>query len=128
MIQVRRSSFSFILGGLVAVAGPVQAGKCTADAEFVHSYPSNDTKSKFKFKFRVSSDNCTEYSCTGYVHYRVHFDYESGISNSDTTLISYRIPKDQKSREITHEMYPASSDSKLKIRDVEIQEVTCSTP
>lgn len=117
-----------LASGLALAAGSARADRCTADAEFLHSYPANQDKTKFKFKFRVSSDDCTRYGCTGYVHYRIHFDYKSGSSNGKSTLVSYRIPAGQKSREITDETYPSGVSSGIAVRDVEIGEVSCRTP
>ena len=114
--------------GLALAAGAARADRCTADAEFLHAYPANPDKTKYKFKFRVSSDDCTRYGCTGYVHYRIHFDYKSGRSNGKSTLVSYRIPAGQKSREVTDETYPSSVGLGIAVRDVEIGEVSCSTP
>lgn len=128
MAHVNRIARGVLAAGLVALAQSAQAERCAADAEFVHSYPSNSSKSEFKFKFRISSDDCKEYGCTGFIHYRIHFDYDSGTSSGKTTLVGYRIPAGQKSREVTDETYPASAGSKIKVRDVEIGNVSCSTP
>jgi hypothetical protein len=103
-------------------------GRCTTDAEFVHSWPVDKANDQFKFKFRVSSDDCDEYSCTGYVHYRIHFNWRSGGNSGKTTLVSYRIPRGQRSTEVTHETFPSGANMALDVRDVEIREVSCRTP
>lgn len=102
-------------------------GKCTTDAEFVHSWPVDKSNDEFKFKFRVSSDECNKYSCTGYVHYRIQFNYQGGNSGK-TTLVSYRIPQGQRSTEVTATTFPFVVGTKIDVRDVEIREVSCSSP
>lgn len=102
-------------------------GKCTTDAEFVHSWPAGDSNYKFNFKFRVSSDDCTRYSCSGYVHYRIHFNYPGG-SSGKTTLVKYYIPAGQRSTEVTDSTYPFIVGTKIDVRDVDIKEVSCSSP
>lgn len=103
-------------------------GKCSVDAEFVHSWPVDKDNDKFKFKFRVSSDDCDEYSCRGYVHYRIHYDWRSGGSNSKSTLVRYTIPNGQRSMEITDETYPSGANMALNVRDVEIGKISCYLP
>lgn len=106
----------------------VYADQCLAEAEFIHSYPANTDNTKFKFKFRISTEGCTNYSCSGWVRFRIHYDWMSGGSNSRSTLVKYYIPKGQRSVEVTDETYPSNASSSLNIRDVEIGEVSCSTP
>lgn len=103
-------------------------GKCTTDAEFVHSWPIDKANDEFKFKFRVSSDNCNEYSCRGYIHYKIHYNYKSGGDNTKSTLVRYTIPNGQRSAEVTDKTFPSFAGAKLDIRDVEIGEVSCSSP
>jgi hypothetical protein len=103
-------------------------GKCTPDAEFVHSWPVDKDNDKFKFKFRVSSDDCNEYSCRGYIHYRIHFNWRSGGNNTKTTLVRYTIRKGQRATEVTDELFPSGANMALNVRDVEINEVSCSSP
>lgn len=116
------------IGVLICVwGGEANAGDCRAEAEFIHSYPANKDNSKFKFKFRVSSDDCVLYSCSGYVHYRIHFEWASGGSSSKSTLVRYYIPSGQRFTEVTDETFPTSvSNSNTIIRDVEVKEVSCS--
>jgi hypothetical protein len=102
-------------------------GKCTTDAEFVHSWPDGQSNYRFNFKFRVSSDDCSRYGCNGWVHYRIHFNYPGG-SSGKTTLVRYRIPQGQRSTEVTDSTYPFNVGTKIDIRDVEIGEVSCSSP
>lgn len=104
------------------------ADQCVAEAEFLHSYPANNDNTKFKFKFRISSAECTNYSCSGWVRYRIHFDWISGGSNSKSTLVKYFISKGQRSVEVTDETFPSSATLSLNVRDVEIFDVSCSTP
>jgi len=101
---------------------------CTAEADFVHSWPVDKANDEFKFKFRVSSDDCGEYSCNGYLHYRVHFNWRSGGNSAKTTLISYRIPRNQRSVEVTDKTFPGPVGIPLDVRDVEIKEVSCTSP
>lgn len=112
-----------------AWATSAYADDCLAEAEFIHSYPTNKDNSQFKFKFRVSSENCERYGCSGYVHYKIHFQWARGGSSSKSTLTSYRIPAGQRSREVTDELFPAGALSlNTIIRDVEIGEISCSSP
>jgi hypothetical protein len=105
------------------------ADRCLAEAEFIHSFPTNKDNSRFKFKFRVASENCTTYGCTGYIRHRIHFEWATGGSSATSTLVSYRIPAGQRSVEVVHEMFPASGpNANTIIRDVEVGEVSCSTP
>jgi hypothetical protein len=103
-------------------------GKCGTDAEFVHSWPVDKDNDKFKFKFRVSSDDCDQYSCRGYVNYRIHFTWLSGGSSGKSTLVRYTIPKGQRSIEVTDETFPSGANMAINVRDVEIGEVSCSSP
>jgi len=103
-------------------------GDCTSDAEFVHSWPVDKANDQFKFKFRVSSDDCNEYGCSGYVNYRIHFNWRSGGNSGKNTLVSYRIPKGQRSTEVTDETFPSGANMAIEVRDVEIREVSCRTP
>lgn len=104
----------------------VRGDGCTADAEFVHSWPVDKANDQFKFKFRVSSDDCSESSCSGHVNFRIHFNWRSGGNSAKTTLVSYRIPKGQRSTEVTHETFPSGAGMALDVRDVEMREVSCS--
>lgn len=104
------------------------ADRCSADAEFKHAYPANEIPSKFKFKFRVTSDQCERWSCRGYVHYKIHYETEGGTSLSKSSLVRYTIPDGQDSVEITDETYPSSGSGKITVRDIEIGEITCSSP
>jgi hypothetical protein len=116
---------------LVAVAGLLfatafaQAKDCSVDPEFKHAYPANDTGNKFKLKFKVSSDDCAESRCEGMIKFRIHYDYDSGDSNSRTTHVLYSIPQGQRSTEVTTETYPSSSSGRIKVRDVEIYDSSC---
>jgi hypothetical protein len=103
-------------------------GKCNGEAKFMHSWPVDKGNDNFKFKFRVSSDDCGEYSCRGYVHYRIHYDWRSGGSNSKSTLVGYTIPKGQRSVEVTDETFPSGASMAVDVRDVEIGEISCSSP
>ena len=105
-----------------------RADQCAAVADFTHAFPSNELPSRFKFKFRLESSDCKEYACTGFVHYRIHYDYASGGSNAKTTLVRYRIPVQQKSVEVLDEVFPAGGTTRVKVRDVQVTQVTCSTP
>lgn len=102
-------------------------GKCMTDAEFVHSWPVDTAKDQFKFKFRVTSDDCDKYGCSGYVHYRIHFNFQGGNSGK-TTLVRYRISGGQRLTEVTDKTFPFVVGTKIDVRDVEIKEVSCSTP
>lgn len=114
-----------IAGSLVST--PSLANRCTAHAEFIDSYPANSDQSAYKFKFHVTSSDCEKYSCRGYIHYRIHFAFKSdGNSSGKTTLISYAIPEGQDTIEVTDRTYPASTP--VEIQDVELNEVTCSSP
>lgn len=114
---------------LVSTCGAsAYADQCLAEAEFLHSYPANNDNTKFKFKFRISSEECTNYSCSGWVRFRIHFDWISGGSNSKSTLVKYFISKGQRSVEVTDETYPSGATLSLNVRDVEIFDVSCSTP
>lgn len=115
---------------LLCIGDPsANADTCLAEAEFIHSYPANKDNSRFKFKFRVSSESCATYGCSGYIHYRIHFEWATGGSSSKSTLTSYRIPSGQRSMEVTDETFPASvSNANTIVRDVEIGEVSCSSP
>lgn len=118
-----------IFGALPFIfSSAANATRCTAEAEFMHSYPANELPSKYKIKHRVSSDDCTKYGCSGYVHYTIHYAYEDGTPNEKSALVSYRISAGQKSREVTDEVYPDTGTSKTRVRDVEIGEVSCTTP
>jgi hypothetical protein len=98
---------------------------CTTDAEFVHSWPVDKANDEFKFKFRVSSDDCSESSCSGYVNYRIHFNWRSGGNSGKTTLVRYRIPRGQRSAEVVDETFPSGASMAVDVRDVEIGEVSC---
>ena len=124
----RRFLGAIAMGGMLGLSATAYADSCKAVADFTHAFPANERPSKFKFKFRLESDDCKEYGCSGWVHYRIHFEYESGRSNAKSTLVRYRIPAGQKSREIMDETYPAGGTDRIKVRDVEITEVSCSTP
>lgn len=114
---------------LLSFSGAANADDCNAEAEFLRSYPANNTPSKFKFKFRVESDDCDKYGCTGHVHYRIHYqDKDGDARESESKIESYRIREGDTSREITHETYPGRASSPIQVRDVDITEVTCSTP
>lgn len=129
MKSIKQHVIYTIFGAAIFVfSSAANAARCTAEAEFMHSYPANELPSKFKIKHRVSSDDCTKYGCSGYVHYTIHYAYTDGTQNEKSTLVSYRISAGQKSREVTDEVYPDTGTSKIKVRDVEIGEVTCSTP
>lgn len=123
----RRMQLAAITWLALAIHLPAMADPCSADAEFLHSYPSNDNNTKFKFKFKVSSDDCDRYGCSGYVHYEIHYQWKDGDSNSKSTLVSYRIRAGQRSVEVTDETYP-SSVGPIKIRDIELGEISCRTP
>jgi len=110
------------------VSSRAVADECKAIADFTHAFPTNDLPSEFKFKFIVESDDCSEYGCTGWIRYRIHFEYESGQPNSKSTLVQYRIPAGQESREVMDETYPAGGTDIIKVRDVEITSVSCTTP
>lgn len=122
-----------LMGVLVLVLAciwkaPAHADQCIAEAEFLHSYPANNDNTKFKFKFRISSEGCTNYGCSGWVRYRIHYDWISGGSNSSSTLVKYHISKGQRSVEVTDETFPSGATMSLNVRDVEIFDVSCSTP
>lgn len=106
----------------------VSAASCRAEAEFVHAYPANSGPSKFKIKFRVSSDDCRQYSCNGFIKYRIHYEYTAGASNSTSKLVRYRVASGQTSTEVTDETYPSYASDKVTLRDIEVSEVSCSSP
>ena len=129
MIHPRHITVRLLLAlSFLTVSQLVLADRCVADAEFVRAFPTNEYPSKFKFKFRVASDDCNRYGCTGWVHYRIHYEYKSGTSNAATTLVRYRIDDGQRFTEVTDETYPGLATSPIQVRDVEINEVSCSTP
>ena len=123
-----------LMGGLVLVlvcawGTSAYADRCLAEAEFIHSYPANPDNSKFKFKFRVSSEECKGYSCGGWVQYTIHYQTEEGKSYTKSTLTKYYISRGQRSAEVTDEIHPHFMTTKnLIIRDAAISEVSCSTP
>jgi hypothetical protein len=116
-----------VLLGSLGMATPVSADSCKAIADFTHAFPADDRSTKFKFKFRVESDDCNEYACSGWIHYRIHFEYENGAANTKATLVSYRIPAGQQSREVMAATYPSGATMSIRVRDVEITEVSCTT-
>ncbi len=127
-MRFAKRQLSLLILSTLCLGGHAMADRCTAEADFERAYPSNSNATRYKFKFRTSSDDCTEYGCSGYVHYRIHFLYSSGNPNSKTTLVSYRIPAGQRSRDITDETFPSGAGMSVQVQDVEITEVTCSTP
>lgn len=128
MMVLHRIAWVVVATGLAAIAGQVRADSCQADAEFQHSWPVDDKKDEFKLKFRVSSDDCTKYGCSGYVKYRIHFNWVSGGNSSKRTLIGYRISQGQKSREVVDTTFPSGAAMAVAIKDVEIESVSCSSP
>jgi hypothetical protein len=129
MKQYLRSTVgAMVLASAAVACGEAYADRCTAVAEFLRAYPANEVPSKFKFKFRVSSEDCQRYGCSGYVHYTIHFQYSDGDSNRKSTLVSYRIPAGQEVREVTDETYPSGALMKVQVRDAEIGEVSCTSP
>jgi hypothetical protein len=106
----------------------VSATSCRAEAEFVHAYPANSGPSKFKIKFRVSSYDCKQYSCNGFIKYRIHYQYTGGDSNSTYKLVRYRVGSGQTTTEVTDETYPSYASDKVTLRDIEVSEVSCSSP
>lgn len=113
---------------LLSAATSAQADRCHASSDFLKSYPANEIPSKFKFKFRVESDECTRYACRGYVKYTIHYQYKDGDSNKNSSLVSYTIRPGDGETEVTDEHYPSGSSTKIQIRDVDVTEVTCATP
>lgn len=102
------------------------ADQCTADADYKGSSAINEWK--HRIKFRVSSDDCKEYGCSGHIQYRIHFDYRTGGSNSQSDIVSYRIPRGQHGIDVITERSPGGSSNGSVIKDVEVGEVSCSAP
>lgn len=122
-----------VLGVLIAVVVcgwgiDARALECRAESEFLHSYPANANNSLFKFKFRVSSDDCKDESCRGHVQYTIHYQTEQGKSWTKSKRVGYSIARGQRATEVTDETYPHETYivKNLIIRDVEISEVSCN--
>lgn len=109
----------------VFTSSVARADRCSAEAQFVKNWSVKDGF-KYKVKFNVSAASCDEYSCRGYIHYRVHYTWRSGGGNSHTTLSRYTVPKGDSSAEVVDEVI--ASSMLYDIDDIEITEVSCSTP
>jgi hypothetical protein len=111
----------------ICMASTVYADRCTADAEFDNFWKTGNNK--FKFKFIIESEDCVQYSCRGYINYTIHFTNAEGESRTETTLTSYSIKEDSSIAEEVHEHYVSEPTyDPVGIDDVEITEVSCSTP
>lgn len=111
---------------LLSLSWTAFAEKCNAEAEFLKAYPANDVPSKFKFKFRVESDDCVESSCMGFIQTKIHYQTAEGRSTWSEKQIRYRIKGGETSTEATDETYPGGPLYPIQINDVDVMEVSCS--
>lgn len=118
---------TFISLYLYANAGFGAMDRCSAAADYVRSWPLNDSKSKWAFKFKISSNECDRYSCRGYIHYTIHYRNQYG-SRTSTTLVSYTIARRDHNTEVVQETYPGPTGIPIQVDDVEISDVSCTSP
>lgn len=118
---------AFALAVLSMTSSPLRAERCSANAE-VERFWEVTPNFKYKVKFTVESSDCDEYSCRGYIKFRSHYSYLDGDSNSSREITAYTIHKGQSRGEVVKEIIPSSPSLKINLDDIEVGEVSCSTP
>lgn len=114
-----------VIGASAIFSSTAHAEKCSAEAEFKRASPVHEGNA-YNFKFRTTSDDCNKYGCTGYISFRIHYAFDDSNQVSKDTVSAYRIKAGQKSVETTDMVVLGISHA--NVEDVDVKEVSCSTP
>ena len=110
-----------------ALISAAHAEGCTAWADTKGFWEVKEG-AEYKVKFRVSSKDCKEYNCTGYIRYYSRYLLGDGRAYRQDHTVPYAIKNAETFTEVVADILPGPTSQKLKVDDVQIKKVYCNIP
>ena len=112
---------------LFIITSSAYADPCKTDAALLSYKPIKSNN--YLFTFSVSSDQCTKYSCNGYVSFSVTYHYPNALSTSEQHFVArYHIDSGHSKTNIAHEESISYVGANIEIDAVLVTEASCTTP